>query len=160
MCLNRISGTEYCHLEWVCAQAFARKHYNNNNDEKKIYTQTHFLYIVLWMQYNQRKIATLAISERTKKKLFISPGFCTETPNHKIIGIKWIHISFDSRRGRNERLLEFLKWNRWHGPCWVKTFDGNSLRQVCNLAGRQNSGDSYFCKWMLVTMENFGSCTN
>lgn len=44
------------------------------------------------MQYNQRKIATLAISERTKKKLFISPGFCTETPNHKIIGIKWIHI--------------------------------------------------------------------
>lgn len=89
-----------------------------------------------------------------------NPGFCTETPNHKIIGIKWIHISFDRRRGRNERLLEFLKWNRWHGPCWVKTFDGNSLRQVCNLAGRQNSGDSYFCKWMLVTMENFGSCTN
>lgn len=92
-----------------------------------------------------------------EKKLFILPGFCRENPNHKIIGIKWIHISFDSWRGRNESLLEFLKWNRWHGPCWVKTFDGNSLRQVCNLAWRQNSGDSYFGEWMYVTMENFGT---
>lgn len=59
------------------------------------------------MQYNQPKIATLAISKRIADNNKIAVNavhfdfgfrirFCTENPNHKIIEMKWIHISLPS----------------------------------------------------------------
>lgn len=60
------------------------------------------------MQYIQPEIATLAISQRIagKKKRIVGNAvhfdsgfhirFCTKISNHKIIEMKWIHISFSS----------------------------------------------------------------